>query len=189
MASIFSSALPCMLAAQALALFGKFAPASVILVFGLSGSTPRCSKRIGMGRRQRSACATGGAQDGTPGLAASFLRNTLRADFLPIFYGVGVITMFLCDYQRLGSRGGSTVVVCADEPAVQAADAVNDNEAPPIPLSIAEQRAVIQFTLRAGRATPERAASLACLARRSPPYAADAARSSADAHRALLGRR
>ena len=186
-----------MLAAQVLALFGKFgAGFLLILVFGLEWLYPTLFEayRHGATPGKRMCKLAVLHEDGTPiGLAASFLRNTLRAiDFLPIFYGVGVITMFLTrDYQRLGDLAAATVVVYVDEPAVQAADSVNDNEAPPIPLSIAEQRAVIEFTLRAGRLTPERATELACLAAPlTDGMPADAARARLmRIGRFLLGRR
>jgi hypothetical protein len=133
-------------------------------------------------------------EDGTPiGLAASLLRNTLRAiDFLPIFYGVGIVTMFLTrQYQRLGDLAAATVVAYVDEPPIQTADAGTDNEAPPIPLSVEEQRAVIEFTLRAPRLTHERAAELARLA---TPLTNDMSDDEASARlmrigRFLLGRR
>ena len=186
-----------MLAAQVLALFGKIgAGIMFILVFSLEWLYPTLFEAFRHG-------ATPGKQmcklavlheDGTPiGLQASFIRNTLRAvDFLPIFYGVGVIAMFLTrDYQRLGDLAAGTVVVYVDEPPAPAPDAVNDPEAPPFPLSLAEQRAVIEFTLRAGRLTTERAAELARLAAPlTGGMTADAARARLlRIGRFLLGRR
>lgn len=45
--------------------------------------------------------------------SGSFLRNTLRyADFAPLFYGVGLVSMFLSGrFQRLGDIAGNTLVV------------------------------------------------------------------------------
>lgn len=56
--------------------------------------------------------------DGTPvGWRAAFFRNILRvADFVPGFYGVGFVTMFLNERsQRLGDIISGTVVVQANE--------------------------------------------------------------------------
>jgi uncharacterized RDD family membrane protein YckC len=186
-----------MLAAQVLGLLGKFgAGIMFMLVFGLEWLYPTLFEayRHGATPGKRMCKLAVLHEDGTPiGLAASFLRNTLRAvDFLPVFYGVGIIAMFLTrDYQRLGDLAAGTVVVYVDEPPAPTPDAVNDNEAPPIPLSIAEQRAVIEFTLRAGRLTPERAAELARLAAPlTEGMPADAARARLmRIGRFLLGRR
>ena len=104
--------------------------------------------------------------DGTPlDWGASFIRNTLRfVDFLPLLYGVGIVAMFCTrDGKRLGDLAAGTVVVYCDEPAVPKL-APGPVEVPPVPLTVAEQRAIIDFTLRESRLTPARAAELAGLA-------------------------
>lgn len=58
--------------------------------------------------------------DGTPvTLAESIIRNLIRmVDFLPLFYGVGVVTMFVnAQARRLGDLAAGTLVVW-DRPAV-----------------------------------------------------------------------
>jgi len=59
--------------------------------------------------------------EGTPeGLSESLIRNLIRLiDFLPIAYGVGVITMFIDGRsRRLGDMAGGTLVI-HDRPAVK----------------------------------------------------------------------
>jgi len=104
--------------------------------------------------------------DGTPvDWGAAFIRNTLRVvDFLPLFYGVGILSMFLTrDGKRLGDLAAGTVVVYCDEPVLPKLDP-GPAQPPPLPLTVAEQRAIIDYTLRAPLLTPERAAELAVLA-------------------------
>ena len=104
--------------------------------------------------------------DGTPvDWGASFIRNTLRVvDFLPLFYGVGILSMFCTrDGKRLGDLAAGTVVVYCDAPVLPKL-APGPVMPPPVPLTVAEQRAIIDYTLRAPRLTPERAAELASLA-------------------------
>jgi hypothetical protein len=91
-------------------------------------------------------------RDGTPvGWTASILRNLMRvADFLPFGYGFGLASMLLDrDFRRLGDLAAGTVVVYrgpARPPGrgVPAARA----EPPPVPLTPAEQRAVVEFAER-----------------------------------------
>ncbi|MGB5834863.1 MAG: RDD family protein [Thiohalocapsa sp.] len=57
--------------------------------------------------------------DGTPiGPSASVIRNLLRAvDFLPLFYGVGLVSMLVDrDFRRLGDHAAGTLVVYGDRP-------------------------------------------------------------------------
>jgi uncharacterized RDD family membrane protein YckC len=97
---------------------------------------------------------------------ASMIRNTLRiVDFLPFFYMAGTVCMFLRrDFKRLGDVAAGTIVVYTDEPPLPALAAEGPSEPPPLPLAIDEQRAVIAFTLREPRLTPERAEELAQVA-------------------------
>ena len=55
--------------------------------------------------------------DGTPvGLAASLIRNLLRIiDFLPLFYGVGLVSCLVDrDFRRLGDLAAGTLVIHAE---------------------------------------------------------------------------
>ena len=104
--------------------------------------------------------------NGTPvGWGPSLVRNLLRAvDFLPSFYGFGLASMLLSrDFKRLGDLAAGTVVVYQDRalrnlgiPAVPAF-------APPLDLSLAEQRALITFAERSQRLTEDRSEELADL--------------------------
>jgi uncharacterized RDD family membrane protein YckC len=107
--------------------------------------------------------------DGTPlRWPAAFTRNLLRAaDFLPLFYGVGLIAM-LCnrDFKRLGDLAAGTVVVYQSDKAAAAraiprAPAV----APPVALDLEEQRAVLELAERSATLTRERFEELAELPR------------------------
>lgn len=102
--------------------------------------------------------------DGTPvRWPASLTRNLLRTvDFLPMLYFLGFFAM-VChrDFKRLGDLAADTLVVYRDarivEPDVPRAAPV----APAVPLSIDDQRAVLDFAERAGKLTDERAVELA----------------------------
>lgn len=75
---------------------------------GFKGATPG-KKRCGLIVVQR---------DGSPcGLEASFVRNIVRfVDFLPPFYGFGLMSLFFSpDFQRLGDRAAGTLVVYGDK--------------------------------------------------------------------------
>jgi len=106
--------------------------------------------------------------DGTPiGWSASFARNTLRfIDFLPFAYAGGLLTMWLNeDSKRLGDLLAGTVVVYRSEnrqPVI--ADDFVDAETPPFPLTLAEQRALLEYRQRASQLTAARADELAELA-------------------------
>jgi uncharacterized RDD family membrane protein YckC len=102
--------------------------------------------------------------DGTPvRWPASLTRNLLRAiDFLPFMYFVGFIAMVMNrDFKRLGDLAANTLVVYRDEKPAAASipDAVPI--APSMPLTLAEQRTLLDFSERANRLTAERAAELA----------------------------
>ncbi|MCC6609734.1 MAG: RDD family protein [Burkholderiales bacterium] len=106
--------------------------------------------------------------DGTPvHWPAALTRNLLRAvDFLPFCYGFGLATMLVNrDFKRLGDLAANTLVVYR-EPAP---GGVMIPPAPPLapayPLSVPEQRAILDFAERAPRLTAERAEELAALAR------------------------
>jgi hypothetical protein len=103
-------------------------------------------------------------EDGTPvRWRASAARNLLRAvDFLPFFYGVGLISM-LCnrDFKRLGDLAAGTVVVYVEQKRKQVGVPNASPRAPDVELTLPEQRAVIDFAERRRHWSDERAAELA----------------------------
>lgn len=104
--------------------------------------------------------------DGLPVTAsASLLRNLLRAaDFLPFFYGLGLLSMLgRPDFKRLGDLAASTLVVYKPEPrrAAEWPEAVPQPAV--VPLSFDQQRALLHLAGRAGRLTPQRVGELAGL--------------------------
>ena len=104
--------------------------------------------------------------DGTPvDWPAALIRNLLRAaDFLPIFYGLGLVTM-LCnrDFQRLGDLAADTVVIYRDPVSTMPQPSSGPALPPPLPLSAAEQRMLIDYAERGAVLNPERQAELANL--------------------------
>jgi uncharacterized RDD family membrane protein YckC len=106
--------------------------------------------------------------DGRPvGWNASFVRNTVRfVDFLPILYAAGFVASLLNAHgKRLGDFAAGTVVVHADRQAKRTEQEVEEksSEPPPIPLSLEEQQAVIEYHRRSGQLTDERALELATI--------------------------
>jgi uncharacterized RDD family membrane protein YckC len=103
--------------------------------------------------------------DGTPlRWPAALTRNLLRAvDFLPFLYGTGLVSMLANrDFKRLGDLAAGTVVVYQAEKAeasknIPAAAPI----APPVPLTLEEQRAVLELAERAPGLTRERLEELA----------------------------
>ncbi len=106
--------------------------------------------------------------DGTPvGWHASFIRNTLRfVDFLPTLYAAGfVATMLNRDGKRLGDLVAGTVVAYVEKGRRGAPPRGGEGaEPPPFPLTVDEQRAVIEFRNRVRSLTEERAGELALTA-------------------------
>jgi uncharacterized RDD family membrane protein YckC len=102
--------------------------------------------------------------DGTPvDWPAALIRNLLRAaDFLPVFYGFGLVAM-LCnrDFQRLGDLAAGTVVIYRDPPLAVPKPPPGPALPPPFPLSLAEQQLLIDFAERGATLNPERQAELA----------------------------
>jgi hypothetical protein len=90
----------------------------------------------------------------------------LRAvDFLPFFYGFGLATMLINrDFKRLGDLAANTLVVYRDAAPRGSAVPPAMPLAPPFPLTVAEQRAVLEFAERSTGLTAERAEELAELA-------------------------
>lgn len=102
--------------------------------------------------------------DGTEvGWQAAVIRNLLRAaDFLPLCYGIGLASMLITrDFRRLGDLAAGTLVVYRDNPVPQMDIVAAPPLAPPLPLSAAEQYAVLQFGERYSALNPERADELA----------------------------
>ncbi len=122
--------------------------------------------------------------DGTPvAWRASVIRNTIRAvDFLPFLYGFGLVSCLLNrDFKRLGDLAAGTVVVYVPPSTAlrtpSAATGVREasrtsgaGPAAPLmpevlmrqtPLSLDEQRAVINFAERRPRWSDQRANELA----------------------------
>jgi uncharacterized RDD family membrane protein YckC len=102
--------------------------------------------------------------DGTPvRWPASLTRNLLRAlDFLPFMYFTGFCAMVANhDFKRLGDLAANTLVVYRDKAPItgRIPDAVA--VAPPVALTLSEQRTVLDFAERSSRITPARAAELA----------------------------
>jgi uncharacterized RDD family membrane protein YckC len=103
--------------------------------------------------------------DGSPlRWPAALTRNLLRAaDFLPLAYGVGLLAMLANrDFKRLGDLAAATVVVYEPEKRTAARQiAVAPPVAPPFPLSLEEQRALLDLAERSASLTPERLEELA----------------------------
>src|SRR5262245_54627821 len=106
--------------------------------------------------------------DGSPvRWPAALTRNLLRTvDFLPVLYATGLAAMLVNrDFKRLGDLAAGTVVVYregAHRPALVPAAAPL---APPVPLSLREQRTLLDFAERAALLSPARVEELAELAR------------------------
>lgn len=103
--------------------------------------------------------------------SASVTRNLLRAaDFMPFMFAFGMLSMLLRhDFKRLGDIVGGTVVVHADQ--VHLAGALPEAQplAPRLPLTRAQQVAILHLAGRARRLTPERLDELAALADNALP--------------------
>ncbi len=103
-------------------------------------------------------------EDGTPvGWRASVARNLIRAvDFLPFFYGFGLITMLLNrDFKRLGDLAAGTIVVHTERVEKPTAVPLAEPLAPNLSLALPEQRAIIDFAERRAKWSDARAAELA----------------------------
>ncbi len=103
-------------------------------------------------------------EDGTPvTLTDSILRNLLRAaDFLPFAYLSGFIAMcFTPDFRRLGDLAAGTLVVYRERLRPSPGLPEEESLAPPVPLHVEEQGAILAFAERCGDWTPERGEELA----------------------------
>ena len=103
--------------------------------------------------------------DGTPlRWPAALTRNLLRAvDFLPFLYGIGLAAMLANrDFKRLGDLAAGTVVVYQlDRERISREIPDVPPIVPPVPLSLEEQRALLELAERAGSLTRERLEELA----------------------------
>ena len=102
--------------------------------------------------------------DGTPvGLPASMIRNLLRVvDFLPIFYGVGLIsTLADPDFRRLGDLAAGTLVIHAEGRDRKLTIPIASPRPPPRGLTLAAQQAILAFGERSERLSLGRREELA----------------------------
>ncbi|EXJ13357.1 RDD family protein [Imhoffiella purpurea] len=102
--------------------------------------------------------------DGTPvGWSASMIRNLLRAvDFLPILYGVGLVSCLVDrDFRRLGDLAAGTLVVHRER--ARGAAAIPDVPSRPLPpgLDLQTQQAILAFAERGPRLSAARRIELA----------------------------
>ena len=107
--------------------------------------------------------------------AASFTRNLVRvADFLPLAYGIGLVTMLLNgESKRLGDLAAGTLVVHAEPVVLHDAPPVAEPVAPARALSATEQAAILSWAGRTRPLTPARVEELAQLASPLLPATAD----------------
>ena len=103
--------------------------------------------------------------------SAAVTRNLLRvADFMPVAFAFGLLAMLLRrDFKRLGDIVAGTLVVHAEQ--VRLAGALPEAEplAPRVPLTRAQQVAILHLAGRARRLTSERVDELAALAENALP--------------------
>lgn len=94
---------------------------------------------------------------------ASLIRNLLRfVDFLPFCYGFGLLCILSNSrFQRVGDIVAGTVVLHQDEVQKHQQDADINPVAPPLPLQLNEQQALISFYQRRPYLSDERAEELA----------------------------
>ena len=105
--------------------------------------------------------------------SAAVTRNLLRvADFAPVAYAFGLLAMLLrSDFKRLGDIVAGTLVVHADKVRLAGALPQAEPLAPRVPLTRAQQVAILHLAGRARRLTAERVDELAALAENALPPA------------------
>ena len=105
--------------------------------------------------------------------SAAVTRNLLRvADFMPVAYAFGLLAMLLrSDFKRLGDIVAGTLVVHADKVRLAGALPPAEPLAPRVPLTRAQQVAILHLAGRARRLTAERVDELATLAENALPPA------------------
>ncbi|VAW57886.1 INTEGRAL MEMBRANE PROTEIN (Rhomboid family) [hydrothermal vent metagenome] len=102
--------------------------------------------------------------DGTPiGWSASMLRNILRTvDFLPFFYGLGLLSMLSNKrFQRLGDLAADTLVVYYDNTSAFPEIPQHPPLKPGFELNLKEQQAIIYYAERSKQLSDERLDELA----------------------------
>ena len=102
--------------------------------------------------------------NGTPiGWPASMIRNLLRViDFFPAFYCAGLLSVLINrQFKRLGDLAAGTLVVYVEKLPDVSALAQADPKTIPVPLSVDEQRALLDFAERSASIAPARVAELA----------------------------
>ena len=97
--------------------------------------------------------------------AASVIRNFLRiADFLPVFYATGLISMMSNrEFKRLGDLAAGTLVVYRDDKRERVRPPSDQVEKPPLELSEEDQLILMAFSERAEELSAERREELAGL--------------------------
>lgn len=99
--------------------------------------------------------------------STSLLRNLLlAADWLPGTYAFGLVSMLVSrDFRRIGDHAAGTLVIHTGRAALPAAPPPDlPPLAPPLPLEVEEQQAVLAFAERAALLSDARADELAALA-------------------------
>jgi uncharacterized RDD family membrane protein YckC len=182
-----------------LGVLGKVGSGLMLLIwFGLEWGYPVLFEVMWQGQTpgKRSANLCVLHEDGTPVLwRASVARNLLRAvDFLPLLYGFGLIAMMMNrDFKRLGDLAAGTIVVHLEPKRTRRAIPAADAQAPLVALTLAEQRALIDFAERRSTWSDERANELASHAEPVLPkvaktYACDSATRAIEVANFLVGR-
>ncbi len=106
--------------------------------------------------------------DGTPvRWPAALTRNLLRVvDFMPAMYLGGFIAMVMSrDFKRMGDLAANTLVVYRDEKLSALSIPEVLPRPPAYPLSVSEQRAILDFASRSAGLTKERVEELASIPR------------------------
>lgn len=103
--------------------------------------------------------------------SAAVTRNLLRvADFMPVAFAFGLLAMLLRhDFKRLGDIVAGTLVVHAGQVRLAGALPQAEPLAPRVPLTRAQQIAILHLAGRARRLTSERVDELAALAENALP--------------------
>ncbi len=102
--------------------------------------------------------------DGRPiGWGPALVRNLLwTIDFLPVFFAAGLLAMIVSrDFKRLGDLAAGTIVIHLGEYAPPTTIANSDPHPPARPLTLTEQRTVIDFAERIESFSEDRAIELA----------------------------
>jgi len=102
--------------------------------------------------------------DGTPVIwSASLLRNILRTvDFLPLLYGVGLVSMLMSNrFQRLGDLAADTIVVYTNTASILPEIPYYSVLKPAYEFNLKEQQAIIRYAERSTQLSDQRLDELA----------------------------